>query len=89
LTTAYALDWFRELLFRAVLTAGPPILAVVVVGLIVAIIQATTSVNDQAVAFGPKGLAAVVALTVSGPWVISQLSEFTIAAFSALGRVAP
>lgn len=89
MTTAYAIDWFRELLWRAVLTAGPPILAVVLVGLLVAIIQATTSVNDQAVAFGPKALSAVVALTVSGPWVISQLSEFTIAVFAALGRVAP
>ncbi|MDD9946764.1 MAG: flagellar biosynthetic protein FliQ [Myxococcales bacterium] len=89
MTSAFALDWFRELLWRAVLTASPPILAVVVVGLIVAIIQATTSVNDQAVAFGPKGLAAVVALSVSGPWVIKQLSEFTILAFSALSRVGP
>lgn len=89
MTTAYAIDWFRELLWRAVLTAGPPIFAVVLVGLIVAILQATTSVNDQAVAFGPKGLAAVFSLSVSGPWIISQLSEFTISVFDALSRVGP
>ena len=89
MTTAFALDWFRELLWRAVLAAGPPILAIVIVGLVVAIIQATTSVNDQAVAFGPKGLAAVVALSVSGPWLLTQISEFAIAAISALAQVGP
>lgn len=89
MTPAYAIDWFRELLYRAVLTAGPPILAIVIVGLVMAIIQATTSVNDQAVAFGPKGLAGVLALSVSGPWMLGQLAEFTMAVFEALGRVSP
>ena len=89
MTTAYAIDWFRELLWRAMLTAGPPILAIVVVGFIIAVLQATTSVNDQAVAFAPKGLAGVVALAVSGAWMMSQLSEFTVAVFSAMAKVAP
>lgn len=89
MTTAYAIDWFRELLWRAVLTAGPPILAIVVVGLIMAIIQATTSVNDQAVAFGPKGIAGVLALSVASPWMLGQLSEFTLSVFEAISRVAP
>lgn len=89
MTTAYAIDWFRELLWRAVLTAGPPMAAIIVVGLIMAIIQATTSVNDQAVAFGPKALAGVVALSVSGAWVMGQLSEFTISVFTAMSRLGP
>jgi flagellar biosynthetic protein FliQ len=89
MTTAYAIDWFRELLWRAVLTSGPTILAIVIVGLVMAIIQATTSVNDQAVAFAPKGLAGVVALAVSGGWMMSELSEFTVSVFEAMAKVAP
>lgn len=89
MTTAYAIDWFRELLWRAVLTAGPAMAAIILVGLIMAIIQATTSVNDQAVAFGPKALAGVVALSVSGAWVMGQLSEFTISVFTAMSRLGP
>lgn len=87
MTSAYALDWFRQMLWTAVLTAGPTVIAVVAVGLLIAIVQAATQVNDQAVAFGPKAIAAVIALVVSGPWVLSQLSEFTIALFEAMARV--
>jgi flagellar biosynthetic protein FliQ len=85
-TAAYALDWFREMLWTAVLTAGPPILAVVVVGLLVAIVQAATQVNDQAVAFGPKAIAAVLSLVVAGSWMLAQLSEFMRAVFAAIGQ---
>ena len=72
MTQAYAIDWFRELLWRAIMVAGPTILAIVAVGLIMAVLQATTSVNDQAVAFGPKGLAGVMTLALSGHWVLTQ-----------------
>lgn len=80
---------FRELLWRAVITVGPTMSAIIVVGLIMAILQATTSVNDQAVAFGPKGLAGVIALSVSGNWMLGQLADFTIAVFAAIAKVAP
>lgn len=89
MSQAYATDWFRDLLWRAIMIAGPPISAIVVVGLIMAIIQATTSVNDQAVAFGPKGLAGATAIALTGPWMLQQLIEFTSAAFTALQHVAP
>ncbi len=89
MTAAYALDWFREMLWTAVLTAGPPVLAVVAVGLVIAIVQAATQVNDQAVSFGPKAVAAVVSLVISGPWILSQLSEFTLALFDAMARIHP
>ncbi len=89
MTRSYAIDWFREMLWTAVLAVGPAILAVVIVGLIMAILQAATQVNDQAVAFGPKAVAAVTALVVSGPWILTQLSEFMIGIFGAVERVAP
>ena len=89
MTASYALDWFREMLWTAVLVAGPVVLTIVVVGLVLAILQAATQVNDQAVAFGPKALAAIGALGASGPWMMTQLSEFMTAVFAALARVQP
>jgi flagellar biosynthetic protein FliQ len=84
MTSFNALQWFRQLLWTAVLVAGPTILAVVVVGLVVAILQAATQVNDQAVAFAPKAVAVVVALVVTGPWMVAQLAQFTTAIFAAI-----
>lgn len=89
MTEAYAIDWFRDVLWNVLLVAGPVIAAIVVVGLVVAVLQATTSVNDQAVAFGPKGLVGVLALAASGPWMLKLLTEFATRAFTALAHLSP
>jgi flagellar biosynthetic protein FliQ len=87
MTAAAAIDWFRSLLWTAVLVTGPSILATVVVGLIVAILQAATQVNDQSVAFAPKALAIVLALVVGGPFMLTELVHFTHGIFAAMARM--
>lgn len=89
MTISLALDWYRRMLWVAVMVGGPVILTGVVVGLIIAILQAATQVNDSAVAFAPKALATLVVLAVAGPWMLAQLVEFTTAIFVAVGRVHP
>ena len=83
------LDWFREMLWTALLSAGPSVLAVVVVGFIVAILQAATQVNDQAIAFGPKAAAILLALVVAGPFMLQEMADFTRNAFTAISSVTP
>lgn len=83
------LDWFRELLWTALIAGSPVVITVVVVGLIVAVIQAATQVNDQAVAFGPKALAVLISLVVSGPFLLGELVDFTRAVLTAIGEVTP
>lgn len=89
MTIALALDWYRRMLWTAVLVGGPVILAGVIIGLIVAILQAATQVNDSAVAFAPKALATLAVLAIAGPWMMAQLIEFTTAIFVAVGRLHP
>lgn len=89
MTVALALDWYRRMIWTAVLVGGPVILAGVVIGLIVAILQAATQVNDSAVAFAPKAVATLVTLVLAGPWMMTQLIEFTTAVFVAVGRIHP
>jgi len=81
------MEWFQRLLWTALLTAGPVVLATVVIGLITAILQAATQVNDQSVAFGPKAVAVVAVLVISGQWMLTQLTQFTLAVFSAMARM--
>jgi len=87
MSTATALDWFRTLLWTAVLVTGPSVLAAVVVGLVMAILQAATQINDQTVAFAPKAIAIVVALVVGGPFMLSELAHFTNGIFAAIARM--
>jgi len=58
------------------------------VGLIVSIIQATTSLQEQTLSFVPKILAIFVILIFLGPWMMSSLSEFTSNMFNMIPQVA-
>ena len=89
MTIALAIDWYRKMLWTAVLVGGPVIVVGVVIGLIVAILQAATQVNDSAVAFAPKAVATIVTIVIAGPWMLAQLVDFTTAIFVAVGRLHP
>ena len=58
------------------MVAAPLRLTVLVVGLVVSIFQAATQINEVTLSFVPKMVAAVVALTIAGPWMLSTLVEY-------------
>ena len=89
MTIAAGLDWFRMLMWTATLVSAPVILTGLVVGLVVAVLQAATQVNDSALGFVPKAVASGIALVVAGPWMLSELVEFTGAALRAMGSIHP
>jgi flagellar biosynthesis protein FliQ len=87
MNASLALEWLREMLWTAVVASGPVVLAIAAVGLLIAIVQAATQVNDQAVAFVPKAVIAVIALVVAGPFMLTQMSEFMSSAIVAMGNI--
>jgi flagellar biosynthetic protein FliQ len=60
----------------AVEIAGPILLVGLVIGLIVSIFQAVTSIQEQSLSFIPKivGLAALI--VILGPWMLGQLVSY-------------
>jgi flagellar biosynthesis protein FliQ len=50
---------------------GPPLLATLVVGLLVALIQAITQINEATLAFVPKVLALGATLILLGPFMVA------------------
>jgi flagellar biosynthesis protein FliQ len=56
---------------------GPPLLATLVVGLLVALIQAITQINEATLAFVPKVLALGAALVLLGPFMVATLTSYT------------
>ena len=51
------MDITREAFITAILTAAPPLLVSLVVGLIVSVFQTVTSIQEQTLTFVPKLLA--------------------------------
>ena len=58
------------------MVAAPLLLTVLVVGLVVSIFQAATQINEVTLSFVPKMVAAVITLTIAGPWMLSTLVEY-------------
>lgn len=63
------------------LMAGPLLGVALLVGLIVSLFQAATQINEMTLSFIPKILAVFVVLVVAGPWLIGQISNFTVHLF--------
>ncbi len=55
-----------------------PILGVgLVVGLVISILQAVTSIQDQTVAFVPKLILMVAVIVLLIPWIVARLGDFS------------
>ena len=59
------------------ITAAPMLLAGLVVGLLVSIFQAATSINEMTMTFIPKMLAVAIALLIFFPWMLQVMIEYT------------
>ncbi|MGP0174899.1 flagellar biosynthesis protein FliQ [Pseudomonas sp. NCHU5208] len=77
MTPEVAVDLFREALWLIVLIVGLAVVPSLVVGLIVAMFQAATQINEQTLSFLPRLLIMLLTLIWSGPWLVSQLMEYT------------
>ena len=66
----------REGLLVLASVGGPVLGALLVVGLVVGILQAATQINDPAVGFLPRGLAAIGVVWLSGGWIMERLAGF-------------
>jgi flagellar biosynthetic protein FliQ len=77
----------REALLLMVLASAPAIGASLVVGFLMSVFQAATSLQEQTLSVVPKLCAAVLALVVTGPWIASQLSRFASQLLAAIAQV--
>ena len=68
----------REGIFEVLLLAAPMLLSALLIGLVVAILQATTSIQEQTLTFVPKIATILGVLALLGSWMFTHLSEYTV-----------
>jgi len=61
----------------ALLLSAPLLLASLIVGLLISIFQAVTSINEATLAFAPKIVAVMIAMVIFFPWMMSYMGDFT------------
>jgi len=72
------IELVRDTLIIALKIAAPILLAGVVVGLVISLFQAITSIQEQTLTFVPKIVAMLLVAVVLIPWIAVRLMEFTV-----------
>ena len=71
----------REGIFAVLLLASPILFATLLVGLVVAIFQATTSIQEQTLTFVPKIVTILLMLALLGGWMFTFMANYTAKIF--------
>ena len=77
MTPEVAVDLIRDALWLTAMIVGLLVLPSLLVGLIVAMFQAATQINEQTLSFLPRLLVMLLTLIWAGPWLVRQLMEYT------------
>lgn len=71
-------DILRDALFLVIILVSVIIIPSLIVGLIVAVFQAATSINEQTLSFLPRLIVTLLALMWGAHWLTQTLMEYTI-----------
>ncbi|ESQ97420.1 MULTISPECIES: flagellar biosynthesis protein FliQ [Stutzerimonas stutzeri subgroup] len=77
MTPEVAVDLFREGLWMTAMIVGVLVVPSLLVGLVVAMLQAATQINEQTLSFLPRLLVMLLTLIWAGPWLVRELMEYT------------
>lgn len=78
------MEIFRDAVMTGFKVAAPILVLSIVVGLIISIIQAATSINEQTLTFVPKLVGIGLALIVFGGWMLQQMVDFIYRIFEVI-----
>lgn len=79
--TQYFLTVAHEALWVLALAAAPILIPALLSGLILGMVQAATSINEQTLTFVPKLVVVAVSLVIFGGMILGLLSDFTVGIF--------
>jgi len=78
MTQDFALQILRDVLLTTALLAAPVLMAILLVGALISILQAATQIQEMTLTFIPKLAITVITLMVCGSWMLATLKDFAI-----------
>ena len=75
-------------IMHVLMLASPVLISALIIGLIVAIFQATTSIQEQTLTFLPKMLVILGVLALIGGWMFASMSDYTVQLFNMIPQIA-
>jgi flagellar biosynthetic protein FliQ len=78
----------RQGILQVLMLASPMLISALVIGLLVAILQATMSVQEQTLTFVPKMVVILAVLALLGGWMFTSLGQYTMELFRQIPQMA-
>ena len=82
-----AIEVARSALMLVLSLSGPPLIAILAVGIVVSAFQAMTQINETTLSFVPKIAALVGVFVVLGPWMLQTIVAYTVSVLTDLPSV--
>lgn len=76
-----AIDLGREAIRTCIFVGGPILLACLLIGLLISVVQAMTQLHDQTISFVPKIILLLITIGLCLPWLSDQMMDFARASF--------
>ncbi len=84
MTPDMVLDVGQRALEITALLAGVVLIPALLVGLLVAMFQAATQINEMTLTFIPKLIIVALVLILAGPWMLQLIMDFVIELFESI-----
>jgi len=88
MTPEGVMDIGRNAMEITLMVAGPMLVTVLMIGLLVSIFQAATQINEATLSFIPKLVGVFVVLLIVGPWMLTTLVDYMHAVFTNIPAMA-
>jgi flagellar biosynthetic protein FliQ len=76
-TTQTVLTIAQQAMEVTLMVSAPLLLAALVTGLVVSILQAATQINEMTLSFIPKLIAMFIVMAIAGPWMLTTMVDYT------------
>ncbi len=87
MTPEMFVELFRDALWMVLIMVCAIIIPSLLVGLLVAIFQAATSINEQTLSFLPRLIITILALMMLGHWMTQMMMEYVFSLIEQLPQV--
>lgn len=77
----------KETIITAAKVAAPILIVILVLGLLISVVQATTQVQEQTLTFIPKLIGSAVVGIFLGSWMLETIMSFTTRIFDLISRI--
>lgn len=73
-----ALGLLNDLLWNAMLVAGPVLAAALITGVVISVLQVATQLQEMTLSYVPKLFVSALVLILLGPWMMERITRFAI-----------